>query len=266
LSVKQTVPESGSGGDRSACPVVTVKTGAFVYGDRAILLGMLICLPILFGLAIMPQPGALPSTWLSFAEVATLVGCIGLFLEEGTQVRRIRLSPTGVTFHYLIHRETRRWDDIEPYVIPARKGVWGVQSRRAMLGSSRKRGYPLTLAQARALLEYPACPRWSLPSEVARSIDVGGLGAIRTRSGEGSAGSGRTLRPDAWPSVPRYLVPVALLGVASIAWIVVGHELSVAAVLVVSGGLLLVGAMSVLSVYAGFSLLRASERTRRRIL
>lgn len=155
----------------SLTPVV-VRSG-FTRGDRDVLVGVILLVPI--GVAMwlfLPGPGGpvLPLRVSSVLVVLGVVGLLGFIIDEFSQPRSIELSPDGVRFQYIIHHETRPWGDLEPRGKPYRRGEWWIIRRTPALGS--RRGYSLTLAQARALLMYPACPRWPLPPEVVRSLEL----------------------------------------------------------------------------------------------
>jgi len=111
---------------------------------------------------------------ISVAQVgfaATMVFVFG-FLLAITHITKVRLESTGVTFHFAFHRERRAWIDLEPITQPPSRKAWGVSARRRDGRPSRYRLYILSIEQAQALVEYPACPRWPLNREVRAGLGL----------------------------------------------------------------------------------------------
>ncbi|MGB6442332.1 MAG: hypothetical protein WBF81_03455 [Thermoplasmata archaeon] len=98
--------------------------------------------------------------------------CLYLVAEELMAVRRIELGPSGVGFRFFIHTEHRLWTDLEPSRVAVEHQGWYVLSRYNNGKRVSQRGYRLSVEQARALLTYPACPEWTLPSSVASSLGI----------------------------------------------------------------------------------------------
>lgn len=116
--------------------------------------------------------GTRPALWF-YPRLAILAAVIaGGFLaaEEISLVRRIELTADGVTFFYPVHREHCQWSRLEPSPHPLRMGNWAVSRKSSHRGGGR--AYVLALSQARALLAYPACPRWVLSPKVAASLGI----------------------------------------------------------------------------------------------
>jgi hypothetical protein len=154
---------------------VSVKTGGFTFADFAQLAAILWIYPV----------GVLFVTFASGSRQASglLGNAIGLgvaflvfifLVEEITSVRRIELKPSGVVFRYLFHSEERMWTDLEPGPPALWHGIWYLVSRQRNGQSARQRSFRLTAKQARAVVAYPACPKWNLPAAVASSLGVPG--------------------------------------------------------------------------------------------
>ena len=75
--------------------------------------------------------------------------------------RRVEVSSEGVVFVERFDRVRSSWNEIKP---PDRTALFG------FLFQAGPRGFIVTTEQARAILQHPACPRFSLPANLEKSL------------------------------------------------------------------------------------------------
>ncbi len=159
-------------GDTTPTDVVVVGTGGWTWGDKMLQLVMAGCYPVgvLFVVFLSgPQP---PTDVVpKLIGVAVLMGGIDLFVEAVASVRRVTIDSGGMTFRFLFHSERREWRDLEPSRALPKHGMWGVASRSRGGRPVRQRGYGLTVAQARAILDFPNGPAWDIPPATRRALE-----------------------------------------------------------------------------------------------
>ncbi len=153
-----------------------IKTKGIARGDWAIHAAMILGFPVvvLFGVYLsgtQPPTDVLPKV----VGAGIFVALLDLLIEELVSTRAIVLTASGVTFRYPFHSEYRQWSDLEPSQTPAQSGSWYVTSRRTSGHPSSARAFRLTIEQARAMLDYPACPKWTLPPIVISSLGAHAL-------------------------------------------------------------------------------------------
>jgi hypothetical protein len=128
-------------------------------------------LVILMGTVVSQPP--FPSDFVPrLIVVIILIGAVDFLFEELVSVRRVDIDTTGVTFHYLFHRERGVWLDLSPDAAPPSHGTWCLRRRRPAKGLLRRipvRAHQITLEQARAVFSYPRRPRWDIDPEVLRA-------------------------------------------------------------------------------------------------
>jgi hypothetical protein len=111
------------------------------------------------------DPGLL---WLA---IATLVGSMiftDLLLEEYFSNRWIEISPSGVTGVYRFHRTIAPWSRLKPLS----GGLPGQSGFLFDRGKGRRTQLILTYEQLRAIVDYPASPKWVFPPKVAKEIGL----------------------------------------------------------------------------------------------
>jgi hypothetical protein len=152
---------------------IVIETGGWTWGDAMVQVTCVALYPVgaLFAVFLSgPQPPAdvLPRL-LGFA---LFVAGVDLFVEALISVRRVSLDSQGVSFRYLFHTERREWTDLEPSKLTPRHGGWGVISRFRGGHRAMQRAYALTIEQARAIVGHPNCPRWDLPADVRKALNL----------------------------------------------------------------------------------------------
>lgn len=165
-------------GANSSLPLgrLYIKTNGIARVDWAIHAAMILAFPVVV-LFVVYLSGTQPPTDVlpKVVGVAILLTLLDLLIEELVSTRAITLTASGVTFRYPFHSEYRQWSDLEPSQSPAQSGSWYVTSRRTLGHRSSARAFRLTIEQARAMLDYPACPKWTLPPTVTSSLGAHAL-------------------------------------------------------------------------------------------
>jgi hypothetical protein len=150
---------------------VVVGVRGLTYNDLQVQASVLITGPLIFLFVLfLTVGGPADGTALKLAVAALAVVVTEVLLEGTTSVRRVEVSPAGVRFRYIFHTERASWTDLSPTLLPAEHGMWQVV-RFAGKGG-RLRAYRITTDMARAILRFPARPRWDIPLEVWQSMGL----------------------------------------------------------------------------------------------
>jgi hypothetical protein len=150
--------------------VIAIRTNGTTWLDRMIQVVILCLFPLGVILVIVVSGPKPPSDVVPrLIGILAVLVALDLMAESVTSVRRVEIGPEGVRFSFLFHHEVRIWTELEPSRTSPEHGGWYIVSRSRNGRSVSRRGYRLTIEQARALLTYPACPKWNLPSSVASS-------------------------------------------------------------------------------------------------
>lgn len=163
----------GEGSSEPRLPILSIRTKGLVWADWVILGVFLLLLPVitlmLYYLAIGGFPGGFAGALIAGISVVIVTYVI---VEARVSVRRIEINPYGITFRYPFRSEHGRWEDLHPSTLPMSHGTWWLVRRATVAGRPTIRGFRLTNEQARAVLQYPACPHWELPESVARAFSI----------------------------------------------------------------------------------------------
>jgi hypothetical protein len=89
---------------------------------------------------------------------------------EFDTVRQVRLDSTGVTFSHPIHDVKVTWSNLEPTGVAPDHGRWAL--RLSQRNKRRRRFQYVSVPAARAIIEYPAHPKWELSVDVALALSV----------------------------------------------------------------------------------------------
>jgi hypothetical protein len=171
MSAVQTASSSPAGSDSG---VVVVRTVGWTWFDRALQVLIVAMFPVgvavVFFLATPPVPSKdlIPG----LVGIMLFLVAVDVYAEAIISVRQVKLDSSGVTFSYIFHSEHRKWEDLEPSRLSPRHGGWGVKSRYRGGRLIRTRGYAITIEQARALVDYPNCPKWDLPPETLQALGI----------------------------------------------------------------------------------------------
>lgn len=152
---------------------ITVKTVGLTWLDRSfqVLIVCLFPIGVLFVIYLSgPRPPV--NVPLQLFEIVVVLAAIDFALEELTSVRSITLDPEGVRFRFIIHIEARKWGDLTPgKAAPEHRGWWILSPRRDGK-PARQRAYRISFAQARAILNYPTCPKWDLKPGIREALGL----------------------------------------------------------------------------------------------
>lgn len=153
--------------------VVVLPSRGLAWADWMVLLVLAILFPIAVGMLYFLAVGGFPGG-LAGALLAAGAAVVATFLvvEDRISVRRIEFDPSGITFYYPFHRERVPWTAVTPREWPVNHGSWWLVRTSTLRGRPTIRGYRLTIEQARAVLNYPSCPKWNLSVGVARSLGL----------------------------------------------------------------------------------------------
>ena len=152
---------------------ITVKTIGLTWLDKAFqtLIVSFFAVAVLFVIYLSgPRPPV--NVPLQLVEIVAVLAATDFALEELTSVRSITLDPEGVRFRFIMHTEARKWGDLSPgKAAPEHRGWWILRPHRdGQL--ARQRAYRITFAQARAILNYPSCPKWELRPEIREALGL----------------------------------------------------------------------------------------------
>lgn len=89
--------------------------------------------------------------------------------EEFAWVRRVDLTPEGVTFHFRFHTRAVPWVHLAPTKVPAYQGGWRVVGT---FPDGRRLPFPVTVDQARAVVASPWHDAWDLTPGVRESLGL----------------------------------------------------------------------------------------------
>ena len=161
-------------------PGLVVPTRGLPFLEKGVITVAVGLFPLLAGmfyfLAIGRFPGGLTGCIIAAAVVSASVFVVG---ASRMFVRGIDVEEDGISFRYLFHSEYGSWSDLAPSPFAIKHGEWYLARRNPGSHSNhRVRGYRLTIEQARAVLSFPACPKWTLPESVVREL----MGAPTTAS------------------------------------------------------------------------------------
>lgn len=162
------MPSGGDGGGQ-----VRVKTRGFTWNDWIVQVVVAIAVPFYLLLVFFVSASNVPLSALArltFGLVA--VAALELCLEGGLSVRAVIVEPSGVTFRYPFHSEKGTWEELSPAHRPVQHGIWYVLRKRPNSTRLSIRWHAVTPEQARAILNFPACPKWDLAESVSRSIGL----------------------------------------------------------------------------------------------
>jgi len=159
--------------DSSCRPTITVPTRGLTWFDMAALVISLGFFPVavaaFYFLAIGGFPGGFAGSLIAAACVSAFVFLVG---EARVSTRKIDVSSRGVTFHYVFNTEEGNWADLAPSPFLPQHGLWYLRRNRRSGSGREARTHALTLEQARAILSYPACPKWALNPAVSRALGI----------------------------------------------------------------------------------------------
>ena len=152
---------------------IVIQTGGWTWGDAMLQLMLVALFPvgvlfIVFLSGPQPPTNVLPR----IVGVALLWAGVDLFVEALVSVRRVSLDAQGVSFRYLFHTERREWTDLEPSKLTPRHGDWALISRFRAGRRTMQRAYAVTIEQARAIVGHPNCPKWDLPEDVRKGLNL----------------------------------------------------------------------------------------------
>lgn len=153
--------------------IKTIKTLGWTWMDRMIQIVILCLFPIGIYFVIVISGLRSPADVIPrLVGIIAVLSVLDLLAESITSVRQVEIRPDGVVFSFLLHRERRAWAELEPSTVPPEHGGWYVLSHSRNGKRTSQRGFRLTLEQARALLTYPASPKWTLIPSVALSLGI----------------------------------------------------------------------------------------------
>jgi hypothetical protein len=147
-------------------PVAPTRRAWWAYSDYVVvILGA--ALLIVTAYLIVAAPGLfrvdLPGALLGIAAFL-----IGLAVLDRFP-RQILVDPKTIQFEYLLSRISLRWDQLTAPTLMSR----GFVSFRAVTGARGVWGsLTVTLDQARAILNYPECPRLELPPNLQHALEA----------------------------------------------------------------------------------------------
>lgn len=171
----RTSASTPTGLDSSSCGRrdVVVPTGGWTWGDVMMQVVVVAMFPVAVLFVIYLSGPRPPNDVLPrLVGIIAFLAVVDLFVTEVGSPRVVRIDPDGVTFRFLLHSERRRWQDLEPSRMTPRHGGWGVVSRSRNGRPTRQRTFAVTIGQARAILNYPNCPPWTLPPNVQRGLGL----------------------------------------------------------------------------------------------
>jgi hypothetical protein len=173
LSSTATPPGNPVEGTESL-PLISVRTHGMTWWEKTWQIAVLASSPVVILMGTVVSQPPFPTDFVPrLIGVIVLIGAVDLLFEELVSVRRVDIDATGVTFHYLFHRERGIWLDLSPDLAPPSHGTWCLRRRRPAKGLFRhvpSRTHQITFEQARAVLSYPRRPRWDIDPEVLSAI------------------------------------------------------------------------------------------------
>ncbi len=158
----------------SAPDRVSVRAAGWTWLDRMIQVITLALFPVGLLMATVLAGPRFPDEFLQrVIVIASFLLGLDLTAEALGSVRKVTLDAEGIRFDYLLHKERGRWADLRPGPEPPVHGMWYLL--RNLHNKSRRlpeRSHQITLEQARAILSFPACPKWPIPEATLAQIGV----------------------------------------------------------------------------------------------
>ena len=149
---------------------LTIPTRFLTYWDIQVQAIVLLCAPVdALYILVLTTGGPAQNFHAKLALFIGVVVCTDLLLEGITSVRRVDIDQTGVTFRYLFHKERGTWEVLTPATQLPSHGTWFI-IRATKRGS--RRGHRVTVAQGKAILEFPSAPKWAVDRGILSSLGL----------------------------------------------------------------------------------------------
>jgi hypothetical protein len=115
---------------------------------------------------------------LRFESVGTTILVLGqggilaavFTLWERDTIRKVRVTPSGVTFSYYLHEVIALWRNLGPTQMNPDHGRWPI--RDSSSGTRKVRYHYVPVAIAEVITKYPAHEPWSVPDALANLFTV----------------------------------------------------------------------------------------------